>query len=236
MGAADPPRLFELAAVPVASERLADLVDAAGAADRMGRLDELADALAAGVPDVAEALVQQLAAELEADTGSHGPELPALVYRAGVATRLQRPDFGEAMAAIEERLEQESGAGNDWGETDEGQMYLQGLAAGLVPLAGLDLEAALAHTRTFLANFPAVSLPFGDVDQRAARWLAQLLDVGSTRAALRDLLARLAGTWHQPYPRAAAQTRAWAAGRAPADPTQDRPWVRALVALARTQL
>jgi hypothetical protein len=149
---------------------------------------------------------------------------------------LQSPDFEEALSAIERRHEEEAGVRDGWGVTDEGRVYLQSLATGLVPLAGLDVEACLAHTRTFLANFPPMSLPLGDVDQRAARWLARLLDVGSTRAALRDLLLQLAATWRERYPLAAAQLMAWAAGEPPADPTEDLPWVQALVALARTQL
>lgn len=151
------------------------------------------------------------------------------------APELRGPDFEEFVAAIERRHE-EAEVGQDWGESDEGRMYLQSLATGLAPLAGLDVEACLAHARTFLANFPPMSLPLGDVDQRAARWLARLLDAGSTRATLRDLFRQLADTWRERYPFAAAQLTAWSAGEPPADPTEDLPWVQALVALARTQL
>jgi hypothetical protein len=160
------------------------------------------------------------------------PEQPAELPLAG----LQGPDFEEALSAIERRHEEEAEARDGWGETDEGRMYLQSVATGLAPLAGLDVEACLTHTRTFLANFPPMSLPLGDVDQRAARWLAQLLDAGSTRATLRYLFLQLAATWRERYPLAAAQLTAWAAGEPPADPTEDLPWVQALVALARTQL
>ena len=115
-------------------------------------------------------------------------------------------------------------------------MYLQSLAAGLVPLAGLDLAATRASARTFLANFPAVSLPFGDVDERAANWLARLHDSSEVRASLRDLLAQVADTWAGEHPRASEQARGWAAGPVPGDPTADGPWMRALVALVRSEL
>ena len=115
-------------------------------------------------------------------------------------------------------------------------MYLQALAIGLAPSAGLDLAAAGDHAQTFLDNFPPMSLPFGDVDQRAARWLAQLLDKGNARSNLRARLAQLADTWQDATPRAAAQVRAWSAGPPPADPREDGPWFQALVALTRTRL
>lgn len=146
------------------------------------------------------------------------------------------PEFADLLSALEQRHEQEPDLPDLWGDTDEGRMYLQSVAAALAPLAGLDVDACLAHARTFLANFPPMSLPLGDVDQRAARWLAQLLDVGSTRVRLRDLLAELAETSREEYPFAAAQLSGWAAGPPPANPTEDRPWVLALVALARSQL
>jgi hypothetical protein len=101
-----------------------------------------------------------------------------------------------------------------------GQTVDQGYTAGSQTIrtqwaSGLQL----AHSRTFVANFPAVGLPLGDVDRRAARWLARLLDVGPTRVVLRDLVGQLAVIWEQPYPAAAAQARAWASGPAP----QTRP-------------
>jgi len=146
------------------------------------------------------------------------------------------PEFADLLDAIEQRHEQEPDLPDGWGDTEEGRMYLQSVAAALAPQAGLDVEACLAHAQTFLANFPPMSLPLGDVDQRAARWLAQLLDSDATRARLRDLLAELAETSREEYPFAAAQLTAWAAGEPPANPTEDLPWVQTMVALARTQL
>jgi hypothetical protein len=144
------------------------------------------------------------------------------------------PDLEPVVAAIDERLA--AGDAEGWGDTAEGQMYLQSLTAALVPLAGLDTEETLGNARTFLANFPPVSLPFGDVDERAARWLAQLHDSAEIRASLRELLARTGATWEPRFPLAAAQLAAWGSGPLPPDPTEDAPWMRALVALVRTQL
>ena len=79
-------------------------------------------------------------------------------------------------------------------------------------------------------------MPASDVDERATRWLAQLLDMGDTRAALRRALLDLAAAWEPSYPSAAAQIRAWAEGPVPPDPTADLPWLQALLPLARTQL
>src|SRR5262249_30576568 len=80
------------------------------------------------------------------------------------------------------------------------------------------------------------SRPLGDVDERAARWLAQLLDVGAIRTTLRALMVALAGAFEEPYPRASSQVARWAEEPVPDDPTQDRRWMRALVVMARTQV
>ena len=85
-------------------------------------------------------------------------------------------------------------------------------------------------------NFPPFSRPLGDVDERAARWLAQLLDVGAIRTTLRTLMVALARAFEELYPSAASQVTRWAEAPLPDDPTQDEPWMRALVVLARTQV
>lgn len=140
------------------------------------------------------------------------------------------------MAAVDERLAAEAAAGSSWGDQPEGQMYLQSLAVGLVSLAGLDLDAVRTNTQTFLANFPSVSLPLGDVDERAANWLARLHDSRDLRESLRALLLQVGDTWQTQHPLAAEQARRWASGPVPDDPTADGPWMQALVALVRTQL
>ncbi|HYW23842.1 MAG TPA: hypothetical protein VE953_06725, partial [Terriglobales bacterium] len=143
-----------------------EFLDAAAGAGLGERLEAVGDALEAGSAAAASAELEAVAGELEAA----GLD-PSGLRAAAIAARVARDDYGAVLAAMEEGL---AGAGPDsgWGEQPEGQMYLQSLAAALVPLAGLDLDAARASAHTFLANFPAVSLPFGDVDERAANWLA----------------------------------------------------------------
>ena len=199
------------------------------------RIEAFADVLDRGDPGAAAAELDALAGELDRE-GFGQPDLRDALARAAVDARLGRPDYGAVMAAIDERLAGDPAAAAGWGDQPEGQMYLQSLAAGLAPLAGLDLEGTLASARTFLANFPAVSLPFGDVDERAANWLARLHDAPAVRGSLRTLLERVADTWAARHPLAAGQARRWGAGPPPDDPTADGPWMRCLVALVRTQL
>ena len=154
-----------------------------------------------------------------------------------VALRLNEADFGEVMAALEERLESlDPGDAAGWHLTDEGLLYLQSLSSGLLPLAGLEIAQALAHATTFIENFPIYGLPLGDVDERAGRWLAQLLDTGSIRQDYRAAFAALAGVWVAEHPQAADRARAWAELPRPEDPREDVPWLRAMVAIARTQV
>jgi hypothetical protein len=207
-----------------------ELLAAAANAGLAARIDAVGDVLEAGSADAASAELDAVAGELEAA----GVD-PAGLRAAAIAARVARPDYGVVLAAMEERLA--GGEPDDaWGERPEGQMYLQSLAAGLAPLAGLDLDATRASARTFLANFPAVSLPFGDVDERAANWLARLHDSPDIRASLRHLLTLVAGTWVDEHPLASEQARRWGAGPVPSDPTADGPWMRALVALVRSEL
>jgi hypothetical protein len=211
-----------------------DLLAAADAAGMTQRLEGLGEVLDRGDPAATAAELDALAGELEA-LGVAGPDLRATLERAAIVVRVGGSDFGLVMAAIEARITEDAGD-EGWGDTPEGQMYLQSLAAALVRLVGLDLEATLASARTFLANFPSVSLPFGDVDERAANWLARLHDSPAVRAALRDRLVLVGNTWTAQHPLAAEQARRWGSAPIPEDPTEDGPWVRALVALARTQL
>jgi hypothetical protein len=217
--------------------RVADLLAAVTAAGLAERIDTLGDVLERGDPAAARAGLDAVALELDA-AGVGGPELGDLLRPAAIAARLARPDYGAVMADIDERLagEARGASGGGWADQAEGQMYLQSLAAVLVPLAGLDLDSTRASARTFLANFPSVSLPFGDVDERAANWLARLHDSPATRESLRELLVLVGDTWAAEHPAAAEQARRWGSGPIPDDPTADKPWMRALVALVRTQL
>jgi len=204
------------------------------------RLEAVADALAAGSPAASLDLVAQVAAEIvgaRPASDTEPRELEPLVYRAGLAVRLGRPDLGEIVGELERWLEPAGAGGGGPEEDPEAQeLFLQSLASGLAPLAGLDVAATLHYARIFMDNFPPFSLPLGDVDERATRWLAQLLDMGGTRAALRQTLLDLASAWQEGHPRAASQVRAWAEAPIPSDQTQDLPWMQALLPLARTQV
>jgi hypothetical protein len=207
-----------------------ELLAAAADAGLAERIEALGDLLEAGSPEAATAELDAVAGELEAA----GVD-PSELRPAAVAARVARPDYGAVLAAMEERLA-DADVDAGWAEQPEGQMYLQSLAAALAPLAGLDVDATRASARTFLLNFPAVSLPFGDVDERAANWLARLHDSAELRASLRELLVVVGDTWTEQHPLASEQARRWGAGPAPEDPTADAPWMRALVALVRTEL
>lgn len=154
-----------------------------------------------------------------------------------VADRLTEDDFGEVMSAMDERLQTlppEERAG--WHQGDEGLLYLQSLSTGMLPLAGLDPATSMGYAKTFIDNFPIYGLPLGDVDERAANWLAQLLDTGTVRSDYRSLFDALAEAWQGTHPEAASRVRAWVADPMAPDPRQDTAWVRAMVAIARTQL
>lgn len=188
------------------------------------RIEEVAEALAAGQPTASLELIREVGADAE-----------ALVYWAAIHQRLQRSEFGTALAEMDAILAEAGEAGEDWSGSDEAELSLQSLSAALAPLAGLDVPAGLEYAKVYIDSFPPFSLPLGDVDERAAKWLAQLLDVGVTRTGLRNLFNELADLWAGQHPLAAAQVRAWAEGPPPGDPTRDGPWMRAMLWLARTQ-
>jgi hypothetical protein len=211
--------------------------------DLQDRVEAVADALAAGSPAASLDLIGQVAGELAEATpaspswGIQPALLAPLVYRAGLAVRLRRADLVELVGELERWLESaDAGGGGPDEDPEATELFLQSLASGLAPLAGLDVAATLHYARIFMVNFPPFSLPLGDVDERATRWLAQLLDMGGTRAALRQTLLDLAAAWEESHPRAASQVRAWAEAPIPSDQTQDLPWMQALLPLARTQV
>ena len=222
---------------PVSAGSVQDFSGLAAGEGLGDRIELVADALAAGAPGRAADLIDEVAGEMEPGNAVDRPRLLPLVYRAALAARLRRPDLGEIVVDLDRWLEAaeaaESGSGED---TEAGELFLQSLASGLAPLAGLDVAATLHYARIFMDNFPPFSRPLGDVDERATRWLAQLLDLGRTRVALRQVLRELAAAWEEGYPRAAAQLRAWVETPVPSDPTQDQPWMHALLPLARTRV
>jgi len=227
---------FDAVASPVAADRLKSFFEQAFDGELQGRIDEVADALAAGAPSATLELINAIAAETDPGSGARSLERP-LLYWAAVSTRIVREDFAQAMAELDQRIhDEEAQDDTNWAATDDGLLYLEALASGLVPLAGLDLAATLDYAKVYMDNFPPFSRPLGDVDERAARWLAQLLDVGAIRTTLRALMVALAGAFEEPYPRASSQVARWAEEPVPDDPTQDRRWMRALVVMARTQV
>ena len=227
---------FDAVATPVAAERLKCFFEQALDGELRRRIDQVADALAAGAPAATLELISAIAAETDPGT-ELSPIEPPLIYWAGVSARIGRQDFTQAMAELDQRIPDEEGEDDpEWAAADEGQLWLESLASGLVPLAGLDLTATLDYAKVYMDNFPPFSLPLGDVDERAARWLAQLLDVGAIRTTLRALMVALAGACEESCPRASSQVTRWAEAPVPEDPTQDGPWMRALAVLARTQV
>jgi hypothetical protein len=185
------------------------------------KLAEVVGALAEGEPSAAEAAVLALAEE----AGTGVPE----VYWLAVATRCRRSDVAEVLAAVEVSVER----GDDPADLEP---ELERLAAILLPFTGLDLAEALRNAHLFVVNFPLPGRVLDDVDERAARWLAQLLDTSTIRRRLRHLLSCLAEVWERDRPAAAAVVRSRSAGDPPADPTLDRPWMGAMLDLARSQL
>jgi len=227
---------FDAVAGPVVADRLKGFSEQALDGELRGRIDEVADALAVGAPAATLELISAVAADVDP-----GPELghiePTLVYWAGVSARLGREDFTQAMAELDQRIPGEEDQDDPkWASTEEGQLWLESIASGLVPLAGLDVAATLDYAKVYMDNFPPFSRPLGDVDERATRWLAQLLDVGTIRTTLRTLMLALARAFEEAHPRASSQVRRWAEEPPPDDPTQDGPWMRALVVMARTQV
>jgi hypothetical protein len=212
---------------------LSELVEAAGLRDRV---ELVADALAAGSPGASMDLTGEVTTALEPRSSLDRHELQRLVYEAAVRARLRRPDLGEVVGELDRWLEAAGAAEDGWREDVEAESFLQPVASGLVPLAGLDVGATLHYARVFIDNFPPFSLPLGDVDERATRWLAQLLDMGTIRTTLRWTLLELAVAYEENHPQAAGQLRAWSEAPIPADPTQDLPWMQALLPLARTQV
>ena len=53
---------------------------------------------------------------------------------------------------------------------------------------------------------------------------------------MEGVTVQLADTWADHHPLASGQARRWGSGRPPANPTDDAPWMRALVALVRAEL
>jgi hypothetical protein len=189
------------------------------------RIEAVGEALAAGAPAASLDLIRQVGAEAD-----------ALVYWAAIGQRLQGLEFGAALAEMEALLAEAKEAEEDWSQSDEAELSLLTLSAALAPLAGLDVPVGIAYAKVYIESFPPFSLPLGDVDERAAKWLAQLLDVGVTRQGLRNLFYELADLWAGHHPLAAGQVREWAEGPPPDDPTRDGPWMRAMLWLARTQV
>jgi hypothetical protein len=224
---------FAALIAPASTESILAFLDLGADSALQDRIEAVADALAAGAPAASLDLVAQVAAEIvgarlaSPSSGVEPGQLEPLVYRAGLAVRLRRPDLGEIVGELERWLEPAGAGDGAWEEDPEAcELFLQSLASGLAPLAGLDVAATLHYARIFMDNFPPFSLPLGDVDERATRWLAQLLDMGGTRAALRQTLLDLAAAWEAEHPRAAGRIRTWA----------EAPWMQALLPLARTQV
>jgi len=212
-------RLLTLELPPEA--RLDQIEAAAGSAV----LAQVAGVLAQGDPRAAvDAIV---ASALTLDGAS-----PSDLYWAAVRRRVQESDVAALMAELEVRLVEESG-----GEAHSDrhpELLLSPLAFELLPLAGLDLAAATGYARVFCDNYPLAGRALGDMPERAADWLARLLDPGDVRSTLSCLLRRVGQAFESRQPLAADRCRLWGS-QADLTPTQDLAWMQAMLALARTQ-
>ena len=165
-------------------------------------------------------------------------------YRAQFARQL--PALGEVLVA----LQQHTGrcrTGAELGEHVQDRPG-HGVRMAVVPYAvplhtARDMDIGdgfhrklVERDRRVLAPVDMVGMEVGDVDERATRWLAQLLDMGTTRVTLRRALLELAAAWEETHPRAADQVRRWSEAPVPSDPTQDLPWMQALLPLARARV
>lgn len=138
-------------------------------------------------PDLLEPLVEALAAGVEAEEEAHllaaaacGGGLapgadPAPLRRAVLDTMLAEPWLGEALAALEEWLD---------GEQDT-EVTIPLATGWALPAAGLDLDAALEEARLYIDAYPFEGRIVGDLDRRAARWLAERLSLVQARPAQR---------------------------------------------------
>lgn len=210
-----------LALEPPPEARLDQVEAAAGS----GVLTQVAGVLAQGDPGAAADSIVASALEL-ADAS------PSDLYWAAVRRRVQEPDVAALMAELEVRLVEES-AGDAHSDRDT-ELLLSPLAFELLPLAGLDLAAATGYARVFCDNYPLAGRALGDMPERAADWLARLLDQGDVRPTLGRLLSRVGQAYESRRPLAADRCRLWGS-QSDLTPTQDRAWMRAMLALARTQ-
>lgn len=200
-----------------------------GSLHELSSVAEVAELLAHGDAQETVDAIRRLAASLPP-----GPELPALIYQAAARIAMERPDLTQIVTGLETQLALEPADQSDW--TQDEDPFLQAVGAGLLPIAGLDVQGTFHFTKVFMENFPTYSLPLGDYDLRATRWIAQLMDMGSIRAAYRQRMRELAGAHENSAPLACTRMREWAAGPPPADPTADVPWTQGLLALVRSQL
>jgi hypothetical protein len=213
--------------------QMMELAEAVGCdGDAAHRMEELVRVLASGKPGLLVELIEQIASDIKnAELGAD--HLRAMLYWATVDRWLASPEVEQIVARIDHLLKARAADSDDWDLTAEAEQAREAIASAIAPIAGVDVSAAGEYAALYVANFPPFSLPLGDVDRRAAAWLAQIFDLGSTRRRLREVMARLASTWAGRYPRAGRQVGNWAALPMPADPTQDGLWVGGLVPLAR---
>jgi len=134
--------------------------------------------------------------------------------------------MAEVAAEVERRLAADPG---------DGELALL-LAAAALPATGLDLVQAHDDARTYVESFPLPGRQVIDLREQGARWLAQRLESGGRRQALRAELERLATGWRADFPRTAAALARLLAEPVPADPRQDELWVAACGALIQEYL
>jgi hypothetical protein len=106
---------------------------------------------------------------------------------------LELGELREPLRALEQALAQ--GAGDE---------LALAVAAQAVAAAAPFRERAAEDAAAYVASFPMPGKPLGDVDERAARWLAQRYGTPARRARVRRAVASLADAAPADFPRAAA--------------------------------
>lgn len=134
----------------------------------------------------------------------------------------------EELRAVAARLEELLATAPD----SQHRTIAAAVAAEVALERGLDsLEEAASDARLYLDSFPPEGRPLGDVELRAARWLAVRYGTTERRAAARSALDALADRADAEAPRAAAALAALRAEPLPDDASADDLWLHVAAAI-----
>jgi len=163
-------------------------------------IESVVEALANGVPAEVEERVLATAADAIPDV--EPPLARALVRKAALHALIAEPGLRETLTAFEE-----------WLDGALGVESAMALATGwALPAAGLDLDTAAREARLYIDAYPSEGRVIGDLDRRAARWLAERLAQVQARPAdrlpaVRRSIRALAEAAESEFPQAGASLR-----------------------------